>query len=151
MLNFRSCPFEHVIYLKLRRKWLLLQSEQVTKWQLFSLKMTTLTVLSEIDVNCAFAQLVTTFIFFSAWDKSRVKWDNSQNTTQKMSGPQNEDLGGNSTTGITMTKIHSVQSLCRERNSSVWKIVSASLRVNYNSSELKKKLFFFFYLILTFT
>ena len=33
---------------------------------------------------CAFAQLVTTFIFFSAWDKSRVKWDNSQNSTQKM-------------------------------------------------------------------
>ena len=32
----------------------------------------------------AFAQLVTTFIFFSAWDKSRDKWDNSQNSTQKM-------------------------------------------------------------------
>ena len=27
------------------------------------------------------AQLVTTVIFFSAWDKSRVKWDNSQNST----------------------------------------------------------------------
>jgi len=33
---------------------------------------------------CAFAQLVTTFILFSAWDKSRTKWDNSQNSTQKM-------------------------------------------------------------------
>ena len=33
---------------------------------------------------CAFAQLLTTFIFFSAWDRSRVKWDNSQNSTQKM-------------------------------------------------------------------
>ena len=30
----------------------------------------------------AFAQLVTTFIFFP--DKSRVKWDNSRNSTQKM-------------------------------------------------------------------
>ena len=59
---------------------------------------------------------------------------------------ENEDLGGNSTTGITMTKIHSVQSLCRERNSSVWKIVSASLRVNYNSSELKKKKTIFLFL-----
>ena len=33
---------------------------------------------------CGFAQLVTAFIFFSAWDKSHVKWDNSQNLTQKM-------------------------------------------------------------------
>ena len=33
---------------------------------------------------CAFAQVVTTFIFFSAWDKSHVKWDNSRNSTQKM-------------------------------------------------------------------
>ena len=29
-------------------------------------------------------QLVTKVIFFLAWDKSRVKWDNSQNSTQKM-------------------------------------------------------------------
>ena len=33
---------------------------------------------------CGFAQLVTIFIFLSAWDKSRVKWDNSRNSTQKM-------------------------------------------------------------------
>ena len=33
---------------------------------------------------CAFAQLVATFIFFSACDKSRFKWDNSRNLTQKM-------------------------------------------------------------------
>ena len=33
---------------------------------------------------CAFAPLVTTFIFFSALDKSRVQWDNSRNSTQKM-------------------------------------------------------------------
>ena len=33
---------------------------------------------------CAFAQFVTTVIFFSAWDKSHVKWDNSRNSTQKM-------------------------------------------------------------------
>ena len=29
-------------------------------------------------------QLVTTVISFSAWDKSRVKWDNSWNLTHKM-------------------------------------------------------------------
>ena len=33
---------------------------------------------------CVFAQLVTTSIFFSTWDKSRVKWDNSRNSTQKI-------------------------------------------------------------------
>ena len=33
---------------------------------------------------CAFAQLVTTFIIFSAGNKSRVKWDKSQNSTQKI-------------------------------------------------------------------
>ena len=33
---------------------------------------------------CAFAELVTTFIFFSAWDKSHVKLDNSRNATQKI-------------------------------------------------------------------
>ena len=33
---------------------------------------------------CAFAVLVTTCIFFSARDRPRVKWDNSQNSTQKM-------------------------------------------------------------------
>ena len=30
------------------------------------------------------AQLITIVIFFSAWDKSRVKWHNSQNSTQKI-------------------------------------------------------------------
>ena len=33
------------------------------------------------------AQLVTTFIFFSACDKSHVKWDNTQE-----SNTENEDL-----------------------------------------------------------
>ena len=30
------------------------------------------------------AQLETTVIFFSAWDKSHVKWDNSRNSAKKM-------------------------------------------------------------------
>ena len=33
---------------------------------------------------CAFAQHVTPFIFCSAWDKTRVTWDNSRKPTQKM-------------------------------------------------------------------
>ena len=37
-----------------------------------------------IVVILSVSQLVTTVIFFSAWDKSRVKRDNSQNSTQKM-------------------------------------------------------------------
>ena len=32
----------------------------------------------------AFTQLVTTFIFISAREKSRVKWENSQKSTQNM-------------------------------------------------------------------
>ena len=47
--------------------------------------MTTSTILSEIDVIlCICSPLVTTFIFFSAWDKSHVKLDNSRNATQKI-------------------------------------------------------------------
>ena len=61
----------------------MLQTEQLTKWQLFSLKMTTSTILSEIYVICAFAQLLTTFIFFSVWDQSHVKWDNFENSTHE--------------------------------------------------------------------
>ena len=38
----------------------------------------------KIIVILSVAQLVATVIFFSAWDKSRVKWDNSRNSTQKM-------------------------------------------------------------------
>ena len=41
------------------------------------------------------AQLVITVIFFSAWDKSRVKWYNSWKSTQKL-----EDLG-NHLKGLT--------------------------------------------------
>ena len=49
-----------------------------------SLKMVKLVILSKkIVVILSVAQLVTTVIFFSAWDKSRVKWDNSRNSTQK--------------------------------------------------------------------
>ena len=38
---------------------------------------------------CEFAHLVTTVIFFLAWDKSRVKWDNSRNSTPKW-GPESK-------------------------------------------------------------
>ena len=42
-----------------------------------SLKMVKVVILSV-------AQLVTMVMFFSALDKSRVKWDNSRNSAQKM-------------------------------------------------------------------
>ena len=38
----------------------------------------------KIVVILSVTQLVTTVIFFSVSDKSRVKWDNSRNSTQKM-------------------------------------------------------------------
>ena len=62
---------------QLRRKWLLLPADKLTKWQLWSFWVKYMSY-------CAFAQLLSTFNFFSAWDKSRVKWDNSHNSTQKM-------------------------------------------------------------------
>ena len=71
-------------YLKLRRKWLLLQAEQLTKWQLFSLKMTISTNLSEMYVIFCICSACNNIFFFSAWDKSRVKWDNSRNSVQKI-------------------------------------------------------------------
>ena len=37
-----------------------------------------------ISSNLSVAQLVTTVIFFLVWDKSRIKCNNSQNSTQKM-------------------------------------------------------------------
>ena len=47
------------------------------KMTYISLKMVEVVILS-------FAQLVTTFIAFSAWDKSCVKWYNSRNSIKKM-------------------------------------------------------------------
>ena len=62
-------------YLQLRRK--------CTKLHVFHSKWSKLSFWMKIVVNLSIAQLVTTVIFFSAWEKSRVKWDNSRNSTQK--------------------------------------------------------------------
>ena len=61
---------------------MLLQAEQMHKMTSISLKMVKVVILSENSQSVV--QLVITVISFSAWDKSRVKWDNSQNSTQKM-------------------------------------------------------------------
>ena len=58
--------------------------KKCTKWHLFHSKWLKLSFWVKIVVILSVAQLVTTVIFFSAWDKSHVKWDNSQNSTQKM-------------------------------------------------------------------
>ena len=55
-----------------------------TKWHLFHSKLSKLSSWVKTVVILSVAQLVTTVIFFSSWDKSRVKWDNVQNSTQKM-------------------------------------------------------------------
>ena len=55
-----------------------------TKWHLFHSKWLKLSFWLKIVVILSVAQLVTKVIFFSTWDKSRVKWDNSRNSTQKM-------------------------------------------------------------------
>ena len=55
-----------------------------TKWHLLHSKWSKLSFWVKKVVISSVAQLVTTDIFFSAWDKSGVKWDNSRNTIQKM-------------------------------------------------------------------
>ena len=61
---------------------MLLQAEQMHKMTSISLKVFEIVILSV-------AQLVTTIIFFPAWDKSHIEWDNSQNSTQNS---ENENL-----------------------------------------------------------
>ena len=47
-------------------------------------KMTSISLKIAEVVILSVAQLVTTVIFFSTWDKPHFKWDNSQNWAQKM-------------------------------------------------------------------
>ena len=60
---------KHVIYLKLGQK-LLLKAEKIHK--------TATTYFQTWRKQVLIAQLVTTIIFVSAWDKSRDLWVNSQ-------------------------------------------------------------------------
>ena len=55
-----------------------------TKWHLFDSKWSKLWFWVKIVDILSVTQLVYTFVFFSAWDKSHVKWDKSPNSTQKM-------------------------------------------------------------------
>ena len=55
-----------------------------TEWHLLHPKWLKLSFWVKIVVILSVAQLVTTVTFFSAWDKLRVKWDSSRNSTQKM-------------------------------------------------------------------
>ena len=55
-----------------------------TKLHLFHSKLSKFSFWVKIVVILSVAQLVTTVIFFSAWDTSSVKRDNSQISTNKM-------------------------------------------------------------------
>ena len=73
----------HVIYLKLGQKQLLLIVEKIHKMTTIFTQnddfFQTLTILSE---KSSFAQLVTTIIFFAASDESRDLLANSQKLTK---------------------------------------------------------------------
>ena len=56
-----------------------------SKWQLWPFWVKSMSF-------CVFAHLVTTFVFFSAWDKSCVTWNNFQNSTQKDLRKPNADI-----------------------------------------------------------
>ena len=62
---------------------MLVQAEQMHKMTFIHSKCPKFSFWVEIDVILSVAQLVTTVIFFSAFHKSRVKWDNSRKPTQK--------------------------------------------------------------------
>ena len=73
--------------------WLILSWEEnkccyklskCTKWHLFHSKCSKLLFWVKIVVILSVAQVITTVNFFSAWDKSHVKWDNFRNSTHKM-------------------------------------------------------------------
>ena len=83
-MSFGRCSTQHVTYLKLRRKYMLLFAEQIHNMTLISLKMVEVYILSEIVFSLSVAQHVPSVSLFSARDKSRDKWDNSGNSTQKM-------------------------------------------------------------------
>ena len=55
-----------------------------TKWHLFYSKWSKMSFWVKIVVILSVSQLVLTVIFFSAWDKSRIKWDISKNSIRKM-------------------------------------------------------------------
>ena len=59
------------------------KQSKCTKCHLFHSKWSKLSFWVKIVVILSVAHLVTSFIIFSAWDKSRVKWDNSRNLTKK--------------------------------------------------------------------
>ena len=73
----------HVIYLKLWQKKLLLKVDQTHKITIILTQnddlFPTWTILSE---KSQFAQLITAIVFVSAWDKSRDSWVNSQELRQ---------------------------------------------------------------------
>ena len=71
-------------YLKLKENIFCYKLSKYPKWQLFHSKWLKLSFWVKILVILSVAQLLKTVIFFSAWDKSRVKRDNSRNTIQKM-------------------------------------------------------------------
>ena len=75
-------------YLKLRRKKLLLQTEQLTKWQFFSLKMTAWTILSEIDVILCICMLQN--LFTSQLEISQMLNGTTLEIQHKKWGPQTD-------------------------------------------------------------
>ena len=70
----------------------LLQAEKTQIWHLFHSKLSKLSFWLKIIVILSVSQLVTTVIFFSAWDELRVKWYNSQEINTEKRTSQDWDL-----------------------------------------------------------
>ena len=90
-----------------------------------------------IVVNLSVAQLVTTVIFFSAWDKSRVKWDSSRNSTQKMRTLEKDKesiyaQNRTSQEGIKFTKVKYIGSSCPNTYTVPVRLTSTSSKVSFS-------------------
>ena len=86
LLNFGNYSIQHVTQVSQAKK----EINVVRSWSkaqneiYFSHNMLNVVILSENQCHFVSCSACNNSIFFSAWDKSRVKWDNSRNSTQNI-------------------------------------------------------------------
>ena len=82
-------PFNTWLISSWEEKKMLLQAEQMHKMTYILLKMIKVVILSENNCHFVSCSACNNSNLFSAWDKSRVKWEKFQNSRQKMTTQNN--------------------------------------------------------------